>query len=432
MKTIVRILFAVTTTAVVLSCSHSGGETPDPVLEPAVIQNASSPLGIDLDTETYLDLVWTAASWNGDGIVTYTVLMDRESGDFSDPVLVLNPALETQSVSVMQSSLLKLFTACAENDEAETAVAKWAVTSSAGGIRMISDPQTINLAKSNKPAESEPVEFELGASVFAAGPAALEAGQEMSFISGHPFSTTADGYQDAQGGEVTPEYEFFTTIEAGKDFYLTYGESASKVDGYLTFSDAVLNAVSVLETSTEQPSAGLKVEASGIYRIRINATEKKALVQIVNGVSLRAFGREKNAKGKWVQTFTTDLPMEYAGNGVWKATAVEIKWGNDGFDTRFDTYKFAVSMNDGAVQLYGAMDNKVVADGTNPVKGTPAKYWALQPVQGGAVVDKAALRYPIWLLAAEKNPAFTADITLYLNFDKGDYYFHEFTDEKAL
>lgn len=432
MKTIVRILFAVTASAVVMSCGHNSGETPDPVLEPASIQDASSPLSIDLDTETYLDLVWTAASWNGDGIVTYTVLLDKESGDFSDPVVVLNPALETQSVSVMQSSLLKLFAACAENEEAETAAAKWAVTSSAGGIRMISDPQAINMTKSNKPAEPEPVEFELGASVFAAGPAALEAGQEMSFISGHPFVTTAEGYQDAQGSGVIPEYEFFTTIEAGKDFYLTYGDSADKVDGYLTFADASLNAVSTLDIGTEQPSAGLKVETSGIYRIRINTTEKKVLVQIVNGVALRAFGREKNAKGKWAQTFTTDLPMEYVGKGVWKATAVEIKWGNDGFDARFDTYKIAVTMNGEAVQLYGAMDNKVVADGSNPVKGSPAKYWALQPVQGGAVVGKAAFRYPMWLLDAEKNPAFTADITLYLNFDKGDYYFHEFTDEKAL
>ena len=431
-KTIV--LFAAAMMAFAACGEGPADQDKTPELVGATISNAATPIYVDLDETTALDLIWAAGSWDGEGMITYTVVVDKTTGDFSAPVKVLNPAPGTLSVSMTKNELTALFAECAATEDATEASAKWAVKSAAGGKTVTSEPQTINMTKSAAPVGPQPVAFAAGASIFAAGAGAMEAGQEMTYIAEHPFNTNGPGYQDGQAGGVTPDYEFFTKIEADKDFYLTYGEAANQVDGYITFADgATLNAATTFATSNEAPAAGFKVTTTSVYRIRLNVSEGKAIVQIVNAAVIRCFGREKNTNGNWAQTFTTDLPMEYKGNGVWTAADTPIKWGKDSFDERFDTYKFALDMNEAHnFQLYGVMDGTALPDDVNPTKETPVKYWAVQPVQGGAIKTKGSIRLPMWLISADKNPAYTADINLYLNFSKGDYYFHDYTNEKAV
>lgn len=432
MKICNSMILSAALTALLLSCSDNVKVDPELEFVPAEILNVADPLSVDLDTETYLDLIWTSASWNGEGIITYTVLIDTEDGDFSEPLKVLNPAYQTQSIALSAAKLTEIFTACVETPESETATAIWAVKTSADGNTHVSDPQIINIRKSLAPPAPPVVEFEVGMSIFTAGEGALESGRAMSQIVTYPFDTSSDSYSDNQGLSVVPEYEIFTMIEQGKDFVLTYGQSADKTDGYITFNDAILNSVGTLAIGTEQPESGFKVEETGVYRVRLNTTEKKVVVQKVKSVILRSFGTELNAKGKWQQAYAVDTEMTYQGNGVWKIPEAEIKWGNSSYANRFDTYKFVVMLNEGDAQLYGALDKTVIADGSNPTKETSAKYWALQPSLGGAVLAKAAFRVPQWLISETKNPAYKADIILTLNMDGAEYYRHSFENEKEV
>jgi len=85
-------------------------------------------------------------------------------------------------------------------------------------------------------------------------------------------------------------------------------------------------------------------------------------------------------------------------------------------------------MNGSNTQLYATMNPS--AD--NPTAETDATYWALQPALGGGLTTKGAIRWPSWLLSETKNPAYTADVVLYMNFSKGNYYTHAFEKEKEI
>ena len=434
LKTFVLFAAAMMTFA---SCGEGpADQDKTPELVGATISNVATPIAVNLDEATALDLIWAAGSWDGEGMITYSVAIDKTTGDFSAPVKVLNPAPGTLSVSLTKNDLNAVFAACAATEDATEASAKWAVTSAAGGKTVTSAPQTINMTKSAAPVGPQPVAFAAGASIFAAGAGAMEAGQEMTYVAEHPFNKQGPGFNDNQGAGLNPDYEFFTKIEKNKDFYLTYGEAANQADGYITFADdAALNAATTFTTSNDVPAAGFKVDSTSVYRIRIDVAESKALIQIVNAAVIRTFGWEPKADGSgWpAQSNTNDVPMEYQGNGVWKATDVPLKWGNADFASRYDTYKFALIINEGAnQQLYGVTDLSILSEDVNPTKETPVKYWALKPVQGGAVKAKGSIRLPAWLISEEKHCAYTADVTMYLNFSKGDYYFHEFSNEKAV
>ena len=429
MKKAIYLITAAAVSLALLSCDK-GDEVTEPVFSAARIAGGAEPLTVDMNNYIPIDLIWTAGSWNGEGGISYRALIDRQDGDFSEPLLELVPVEGTLSVFISQTQISDIWTKAGglENPTTDqTVTVKWAVETVGGENISLSEAQDIIL---NKPyIEPAPVEFEAGMPLYIAGEGALEAGHEMSCIYEHPYNTTDGGnYADGQGPDMPVDYEIYTRLDAGKPVYLAYGESFDAPEGYLSFADASIDAIgSYTSAPGEMPQAGFTVETSSIYRIRINCMDKQVLVQQVGDVGIRCFGREPNKNGKYNASTTTDFVMEYSGKGIWICAGFDLKWGGTAFDSRFDGYKFYVTIA-GKAQLYGHNDDGNIS---NPADIKAASEVQLRPVAGGGAVGKSILRYPLSLLDADTNPAYSADVVLHLNLDNGQHYYHEFINETA-
>lgn len=405
------------------SCAKSESGAAEPELVPAEIVAASEAVAVDLGDYTPIDLIWTSGSWNGEGSISYRAVIDRENGDFSEPLLILTPLKGTLSVFVTSRDMRTVWDAVRNpEDDGCTATVKWAVETYAGGKVLRSPAALISLKET---VIIKHVDFEAGMPVYTAGEGSSEPGTEMSCIFSHPFETGGN-YNDSQSCGMPVDYEIYTEIEAGKPFCLSYGDKADSPHGYISLAGAVPGEPCSYECSYDFPQECYAAAEGGVYRIRLNTVDGQALVQKVDAVKIRCFGREMK-NGKWQQANTTDFEMEYSGGGSWSLKSFDIKWGNASFEKRYDTYKFFVSIS-GNSQLYGA-----IADGNadNPTGETDGKYWGTRTVAGGAAVAKGAFRYPMWLLSADSNPAYSADVLLHLNLEGNDYYRHEFTNETA-
>ena len=429
MKKFLYIITAAAASLALLSCDK-GDEVTDPVFSAARIAGGAEALTVDMNAYVPVDLIWTAGSWTGEGGVSYRALIDKTDGDFSEPLLEIIPQEGTLSVFISQAQISDIWSKVGGKDDVTTDQSftiKWAVETAGGENVSLSESQDIIL---NKPyVEPTPVEFELGMPLYIAGEGALEAGQEMSCLYEHPYNTTDGGnYADSQGQNMAVDYEIYTQLNAGKPVYLAYGESFDTPDGYLTFADAAVETIGSYTAITgDMPQNGFTVETTSVYRIRINCTDKQVLVQQIGDAGVRCFGREPNKNGKYNASTTTDFIMTYTGKGTWTYSGLDLKWGGTAFDGRFDGYKFYLTIA-GKAQLYGHNDDGNIS---NPADVEAASQVHLRPVAGGGAAGKSILRYPLTLISADKNPAYSADIVLHLNLDNGEYYYHEFTNETA-
>lgn len=423
MKKNILALLAIPALCLLASCNKVETDDVTPELKAAEIVAGADMVEVDLGDYTPIDLIWTPGSWNGGGEIAYKVVIDKEDGDFSEPILSMNPLKGTLSVYLTQKDMRTVWDAVRNPEVAnDTVMVKWAVETSAAGKVLRSSSAPISITET---IIVKKVDFEVGMSVYTAGEGSTEPGMEMSCIYSYPF-VTGGNFNDAQSLEMPVDYEIFTKIEAGKPFVFTYGDKADEPYGYINIAGAQLNEVGTYEWSYDAPQECFTAANDGIYRIRLNTADKQVLIQEVTAVKIRCFGREMK-NGKWQQANTTDFALEYAGGGSWALTSFDIKWGNASFDKRYDTYKFCVSLS-GGDQLYGAIED---GNTDNPTKETDSRYWGMRMVVGGAVVGKGAFRLPMWLLSADKNHAYSADVLLHLNLDGCGYYRHEFVNETA-
>ena len=430
MKKTIFIISTVAASAFAFTSCDKGDGTAEPVFAAASIADAAKDLTANINSYVPVDLIWTSGSWNGEGGISYRALVDRENGDFSEPLLELVPEEGTLSVFITQAQMTDIWETVAGPEdpasrEDQTAVIKWAVETTAGENTVLSGSQKIILTKEY----IENIPFEAGMPLFLAGDGAAEAGQEMSCIHDHPFKTEGANYSDNHGHGMDVDYEVYTTFDAGEPVYLAYGDSFTEPDGYLTFPDAEFNTPGSYECVTEIPQDGFTADEASVYRIRIDAAGSQVLIQKINSVKIRCFGREPNKNGKYVAGTTTDFDMTYSGKGVWTCAGFDLKWGGDTFDSRFDGFKFFVEINGESGQtLYGHSDDGTIA---NPATAEEAASLQLRLVAGGGATNKSILRYPLSLISDTVNPAYSADVVLHLNLDNGNFYYHEFTNATA-
>ncbi|MBQ7194448.1 MAG: fimbrillin family protein [Bacteroidales bacterium] len=261
--------------------------------------------------------------------------------------------------------------------------------------------------------------------------AGTEAGQKMNAIHRDPFDPAGKAWiKDLYSGVMTPEYEAYTRLEAGKDIYLSFGTASDNVSGYICFDSATIEALSDISLAATAPATGFRVESDGIYRIRVNMTTGKIVIQKLRKVMLRTFGREKNLQGNWARGFAKDFDLVYVGGGEWKLENFQVIWGNASFAERFDSYRFSFLFDaDGKTQQYGMLDTSVL---DNPTNETPANYWGVQLNDGGNTPEKGAYRWRMDLLDESVNPKYKVNIHLYMNYDQAAYYVHTITDKTEL
>ena len=94
-------IIAAAVLSVFVSCDKEDG-TAEPVFSAARIAGEGKDLAADINSYVPVDLIWTSGSWNGEGGISYRALVDRENGDFSEPLLELVPEEGTLSVFITQ------------------------------------------------------------------------------------------------------------------------------------------------------------------------------------------------------------------------------------------------------------------------------------------------------------------------------------------
>ena len=258
---------------------------------------------------------------------------------------------------------------------------------------------------------------------------AQEAGQVLNPI--HLISNSPDnktGNEDQFKGKMgNPEFEAFTDLKAGQVLSLSYGESPLAPAGYFDISAATDNNVADIVLSDSVPAGGFTVANDGVYRVRVNVSEAKVLIQKLKSTFIRTFSVSWNGS-KWANV---DVPISYVSGGVFKASGIDMKWGGDAWAARNDTYRFSFVFEDqGKTQQYGASHYPASAT-ANPTSETDASYWVVKMNEGGATTEKGAFKWPIEYLDETENPKYTADVTLYMNFSQGNYYYHTITNRTA-
>ena len=109
MKKTIFIISAVAASAFAFTSCDKGDGTAEPVFAAASIADAAKDLTANINSYVPVDLIWTSGSWNGEGGISYRALVDRENGDFSEPLLELVPEEGTLSVFIPQAQLTEIW-----------------------------------------------------------------------------------------------------------------------------------------------------------------------------------------------------------------------------------------------------------------------------------------------------------------------------------
>ncbi len=218
------------------------------------------------------------------------------------------------------------------------------------------------------------------------GNGAAEAGQGVAYVG-------SSGYWDAGANTHTAvtdypyNYEIFTSLNADQAFYF-------EGDTGLLYQ---LSGSTVVDLASAG-SASYTVDTDGVYRIRMNMSNKTAEVKRITSV-------------EFFQDGIGRVALTYQGNGVWKKEGLNIRRGGADYKNR---YKFIISFDDSSSQYYGRHSR----NGNNPVYGTTtADYFYVQPADNNTW--EPGFKFPPEC-EIDKN-RYVGTMTLSMNNDGGHY-----------
>ena len=402
MKHIISVMAASALLLLAAACEEKNvQEEFVPTLTPSAIVGPEDGLAIDLDD--YVDtltLSWTAAKWDGTSYPTNKLLFVRESGSFDEPDYVWYiPVLDTTSVGFVKNDLKAIYAAASETPKDSQVSVKWAVATSAGKKTVLSESRTFTMTMT-----PEPDAFVPGNVVYLAGDAVLEEGRQLVYMPASTYSwdkAVSAHYNDNAPYCKQFDYEIFTDLEGGKNFYLWSGNSTGDKDWIfspIASSGNVADAQNYDLTIRKDADYSATVPSSGQYRIRINTTTREIYVKKINTVSLRYWAGAK------------DNNMTYDGNGVWH---IDLSLA-----ANCQGYKFLFKGLDGD-QPHGAQYPALATPDGDIASFNPADpVWHIVPVQGGAA-NNAKANGTFLVPAAAKGVK--VRYTLYMNDQFGTY-----------
>ncbi|MGB5818711.1 MAG: SusE domain-containing protein [Saonia sp.] len=240
-----------------------------------------------LDRENRDDVLrfeWEKADSERDFLVTYNVMLDVESGDFSDPLLEV-PAADNGVQTFVEVSYFTLDLALSEAGFEPNAITtlKWAVEAVSINQRSMSSAA---LSLQRFDVQGPPQDLFIGG-------AATEVGADISNALQMNKLEKADGSN-------TNIFQIYTSLESGAD----YNFFSSRTDNITTYTVNV-ESIEIGETPIIAPE-------TGVYRITVDFdTETFSLFKIdkwsiVGNVITDGWGG--------------DEPLEYMGGGVWQSS----------------------------------------------------------------------------------------------------------------
>ncbi|MFC6997100.1 SusE domain-containing protein [Rufibacter roseus] len=279
---------------------------------------------------------WAPAKAEDNGLVFYEVVFDEETGDFSDPLYIIESDNNGMSTSLTMSyGTLNQVAKMAGIASQEIGKVKWTVFSSKG--INVKKPSISYMLELERPAGFS----EIPSALFLTG-SATEAGETVS--EAIPFKQTRPG-----------EFEIYTALKAG-----TYKFISSTTGTPLTFS--------IQDGKMVEGGATTVTGDQKVYRIRLNLNNATA-----EFTEIKSLGLWFSAENKiWYE-------LPYTGKGTWEIKNAPVEffqesWGRD------ERYKFRFTVVNEAgqesMEWYGSQNR----DNSRPTASTQPTYWYMVPV----------------------------------------------------
>ncbi len=261
-------------------------------------------------------------------------------------------------------------------------------------------------------------DIENGDEMFIRGPGAMEAGQQLAYVTDAWRNTSLSGAGEPASirGPEGYNYEIFTKLEKGKKFWFVDEKKGCK---YAPNADAT--ALEPVASPSQVAYAGVGV--TGVYRIRMNFLTG---VLSIFRVDIANFKQPASSYGQ---------NMTYAGNGTWRLERFDIRWKNQSWNSHEDRYKFALWISyDASGQQYinqwFDMANLVPNDRPSTRSDIGTNYFYVQPFNTSDW--NGCFKFPDYLCSNQADVAtMRATVSLCLNPDAGCYS-HSFTQEEAV
>lgn len=286
---------------------------------------------LDLTSLGTTQFKWEPATAENGGYVLYQVAFDKEGGDFSNPLKVVNSdgngGQPTLNISFKD---LNAIAALAGIKPESIGTLRWTVFTTKG--LEVQKPTVSSTVKVERP-----IQLDTPAQLYLTG-SATEGGADIN--NALPMRRISDS-----------GYEIYTSLKAG-DYQFVTGKSAGAEKIYL-------NGIKLKTNGATTYTGDNKV-----YRIRVDFAVGVGAIDEVSKVEL------------WFPPFRIFIPYNYAGTGTWKVLNQQIQfktesWGDD------ERYKFKYTFinSEGAsfVEWYGSANR----DNSRPDANTPASFWNL-------------------------------------------------------
>ncbi len=335
-----------------------------------------------LQSTSNLFFEWGKAYSEDNSIVYYEVVFDKDGGDFSDPLYVIesdSKGLST-SASISQKILNRIATLAGAATGEEVTV-KWAIRSNRGLNFMLSvESRDLTLVRMLGVDE-----LQSGEKLYITGEGS-ENGQEVKAI---------------QSGSTTT-YEIYTKLEANKPYYFY-----SKInDSERTFS--IKEGGSTFEETTSSEPINATVTETGIYRIKLYFETAKVTIEKIDKLELLMCFSE------------TKTEISYVGEGVWKILNMNLVypstgWSWDPYDSR---YKFIFTV-DGEPEHWGYVGG---TDSRPDI--SDQTYRNLVKIDGTGTWDGNLFKAPSQLFDSSNPSRYYTDIVVTMNASKN--YTHDF------
>ena len=380
------------------SCQKPEPEVPpiDPVtVESLVTPRDSMTLWISNATSG-LTFEWEASEWHGEGKPRYRLVFDVPGGDFSEPRIVFE--VDTISVTLTQEQIREVYDTVKEG-ESQSATVSWSVVAISGEDVLLAGVSHDLIIDGTSRMSSEESIF-LGCEGEENGRKFLYVTEDYYNLStgmlGNSLVSAGEGYYDY--------YEIYARLEAGKPYFFYTGTKDQK--------DKLINGAEFKVVDSEE-SAAATVESDGVYRIRINAADRKVGLALVSKVTLRRTWDNKETE------------LIYTGNGTWSASGFHVSGRGDGFVDERYRFVMYISEIDGSNAQEQGWSQNTFSDG-NPTKEFDKSYWWMMP--SNLIQWRNVWKYPTWLYDKNDPERWFADVNLILNADV-EHYTHEFVNE---
>lgn len=314
--------------------------TYDATIPELVVNSATDGKVFDLDpaSNAVVTLEWAPAKASNGTLVFYKVLIDKETGNFSNPVytgIPNNSGLDNK-LAINHRELNKIASA-AGIKALEKGKLKWKITATSGvATKDMEGFKTIEVVRPDGYAEN---------------PADL-------YITG----TATEG-----GTDLTKTPKFKKLSEGVFELYTSLSAGTFKLIDKITGTPRVFSIVGkAIKDDTETPTLS---QTAKVYRINLDFNKAIASYTEIQSVGLWFSGYNK---------ITNNLV--YDGNGVWKAGDIAITWSTQSWG-KDERYKFRVTEKD----MDGVVSTKSLGgpnadNGNRPTASTAATYYLLKPV----------------------------------------------------